>query len=746
MSAPRKESETLRKETETVKIAAGYRAELKFVLVPRTSLTIATPDAAVRRAFASPGALQIDLPIKGTCKNLPSRDIPCTLALLVDHGGQIASHAVAGKAVMKVQGDTFEVKVDGKTTVVDLIEHQLVGSGKLGFTLTPDFPHAESATLAPEIEFNNAFELSVQIGQQQLVGDLVLFAPQHGPVFNGATLELRIIEIDEGPGEVPSPGDGVSFVHRWEPGARRGSRAWAIGFLDDGCQHFSVAGAEEAGGYEFSWEIWGASKSGGSQSLLLEGKNFLIAPRPRLDEFRLEHAPSGEGNYKVHGKIAGISSRAQLLVDVALVDPRAPEPAPGDAGHTVRLQLHDDGVFEGRVGHGSTTPSSPSAPAYAILSLPAAARDAKPGPFAPYLEYDDKKYAAWKSQALTFDLDAVWLASEEARGAGQPAPAPQQTAPGKLCANDIAVISTGIGGCKAALLQCDHAPFAGKLTNGKDAWAWIGSDNAPDRLFTFFHGFYRGVRVSKQGKPESAAGNHFKLGEAADAFKHPVVLAPRCASSKEEQQSVKDVVTGGARLGAFIDDALAHLDCLPKDASCGGGKYLSPLRTKDDVARHYLMAHSGGAKALGEAAVSDYAFAKPTFLVLLDSQYGYYQRKGKPDTVRQFVDHWKGLGKLGLGQDESRVLIVSQIHNGSGTNAETISIRDSLRSAGHTVLEVGEPKPAGVKVRSNGDPFPAAERQAVVDALRQKPIVIVWTPVSHDDIPTHFVPAALEAS
>src|SRR5258708_11671141 len=139
----------------------------------------------------------------------------------------------------------------------------------------------------------------------------------------------------------------------------------------------------------------------------------------------------------------------------------------------------------------------------------------------------------------------------------------------------------------------------------------------------------------------------FKLCEAADAFKHPVVLAPKCASGKCEHSSgVGQNLAEGTKLGEFIDDALAHLDCLPKDASCGGGKYLSPLRTKDDVARHYLMGHSGGGKPLGQAAVSKYAFAKPTFLVLLDSQYGYYKAKkaGDPDGVRQFVEHWDRLG------------------------------------------------------------------------------------------------------
>ena len=334
-----------------------------------------------------------------------------------------------------------------------------------------------------------------------------MFTPRHDPVFNSAALELRVIETDEG--EVSSPGSGAAFVHRWAAGAKRGSRSWAIGFLDDTYQHFADVGAEEAGGYEYTWQLWGASKADGSPSLLLEGKNFVSVPKPHLDEFRLQSAPLVAGTYQVRGKIGGISSRAQPLLDVALVDPRSPEPAVGEAGHTLRLQLHD-GSFEGYLG-GSGTPSDPShapphAPPYAILSLPGAARDGQAGPFAPYLEYDDKKYAAWKSHALTSDLDAVWLASEEARGGGGQ-PVPQQPAapppaPDKLCKNDVTVISTGVGGCKAALLQCDHAPFAGQLPNGKDVWAWVGSNNAPERLFTFFHGFYREVGVSKQGKPQ----------------------------------------------------------------------------------------------------------------------------------------------------------------------------------------------------------------------------------------------------
>jgi hypothetical protein len=219
------------------------------------------------------------------------------------------------------------------------------------------------------------------------------------------------------------------------------------------------------------------------------------------------------------------------------------------------------------------------------------------------------------------------------------------------------------------------------------------------------------------------------------------VLAPKCGSGSDEQVKIN---LAGANLGAFIDDALAHLACLSKDASCGGGKYLSPRRAKEDIQRHYLMAHSGGAHVLSQAAVSDYAFAKPTFLVLLDSQYGYYGAKNglnPKNPVQRFVEYWAGQGKLGIGDDQSRVLIVSGIK--SDTNDETDNIRASLEASHHSVFQIGKPKEG--KRRGERAPFPPDERQSVLDALKQNAIVLVWTPVSHDDIPTYFVPVALEA-
>lgn len=335
--------------------------------------------------------------------------------------------------------------------------------------------------------------------------------------------------------------------------------------------------------------------------------------------------------------------------------------------------------------------------------------------------------------------------NQPAQPAASPAPA------AALCAHDIAVVSTGTGPCRAALLQCDHAPSAGQIPDGKSVWAWVGDGAAfaDLRLLTYFHGYGNSVRISNTGAPATAAGNKYKLGAAADAFQQPVVLAPQCARGSSEQ---RNNLANGARLGAFIDDAFAHLECLAKDPSCSPGKYLSPLRTSGDVKRHYLTGHSGGGKPLGQAAVSAFAFAKPTFLVLLDAQYGYFRAgsPGTPDVVRQFVEHWDALGKLGLGQDQSRVLIVSRINNDSGTNPETILIRDELRSVNlgnhksYTVAEVGVPTPGGVRARGSG-PFPASEKLDALNALRREPIVVVWTPVAHDEIPTYFIPVVLEA-
>ncbi|QRK05952.1 hypothetical protein JQX13_38340 [Archangium violaceum] len=426
------QAQEARKKTESTNLSAGYRASLEFVLVPRTSITFDPPGAW---SIGHPMTLLIDFPIRGSSKNFRPGDLKCGLTWLVDHGDKTLSYPVEGAVVMKIASNgRFEVKVDGKDPTVDLIAQRLIGKGKLGFSITPDFPHAEAAIFKPAIEFDNTCEIKVQKPQQLLLGERVTFTPEFAAVFGWADLELRVIELDEGSTEIAAENPRSAFSYRWNSGLSfmNFSRSWAIGFTDDSCHQLADVGEEEAGSYEFGWQLWG-TRSGGQPTLLKEEKNFLIVPRPKLEAFKIEYDPSIEGTWEVSGKISGVSPRAELRLDIALVEPHAPGPVPLNPHATaIRLPLGADGIFEGYLGERHWLPKRleagalPLAPAYAILSLPAAARDGKPGPILPYLDFDDTKFSLVKGQALTWDVDADWICSMEGVSTQQRPPRPKR--------------------------------------------------------------------------------------------------------------------------------------------------------------------------------------------------------------------------------------------------------------------------------------------------------------------------------
>ncbi|MCY1014721.1 hypothetical protein [Pyxidicoccus sp. MSG2] len=454
---------TAPQETEATHVSAGYRDALSFVLVPRTSLQFDTPDPAAVKQLNSPSALLIDVPIRGKAVNFePGVTLPCELSWLVQHGTGSPLGVPVGNAQLKVDANgRFQILVDNKTPVVDLVAHKLINQGLLGYSVTPRFPHAEASELAPAIRFNNpcAIKPKKPAGENIRIGELVTFVPQFASVLNKADLELRVVELDEGSGEVPSAAGRYAFTHRWAPAGfamflSNSSVDWAIGFTDDTCERFADVGDEEEGSYEFGWELWGRSLPGGPQTLLLEDKDFLKLPKPHLEELRVEYDLSWDGTWEVHGKIVGVAPRARLLLEVAVVEPAAPPPgtatplmtpsplmtpatpfsplmptaqAGAATSHaedkrtaTVRVQLGADGIFEAHLGERhwginlaqSSTVAKPRG--YAIVTLVAATREGKPGPVQPYLDFDENKHSPFKDDKLSWDVDSPWVCSEEA--------------------------------------------------------------------------------------------------------------------------------------------------------------------------------------------------------------------------------------------------------------------------------------------------------------------------------------------
>ncbi|QRK11821.1 hypothetical protein JQX13_18225 [Archangium violaceum] len=437
------------RDSESTRLSAGYRASVSLVLVPRTAITFHEMDSSAVSNLASPSELLIDIPIRGQGKNFKPGDVPCGLTWLVTSAGKSASYPVDG-AVMKVAQDgSFHVEVAGKTPVIDVVAHRLLGEGVVGFSLTPEFPHAETATFPPSLRFNNTCAIRTKLPKpdELLLGAIVTFSPDFGWTFKKAELELRVIEVDDGSTEIAAASPRSAFSHRWEAGSWwSGDRDWAIGFTDDTCEQLADVGEEEAGSYEFGWQLWGASRAGGPQTLLLEQREFLRIPKPKLEDFKVDHDRTWEGTWEVSGKMTGVAPRAHLMLDVALVEPGAAagsEP-PDYRAAQVRLALQEDGSFEGHLGerHWPWTadplaPAEPTPPvplvappsgpqAFAILSLPAAARDGKPGPMAAYLDFDEDKFSAFKGQALSWDPDADWVCSEEGVTLMQRPPKPKR--------------------------------------------------------------------------------------------------------------------------------------------------------------------------------------------------------------------------------------------------------------------------------------------------------------------------------
>lgn len=454
--APGAPSWTAPQETEATHVSAGYRDALSFVLVPRTSLQFDPADVGAAQKLGSPGELLIPVPIRGKAVNFePGVTLPCELSWLVKHGTGAPLGVPVGNASMKVDANSrFEILVDGRPPVVDIVAHKLLDEGTLGYSVTPRFPHAEASDFPPSIPFNNpcAIQVKKPEGVNVRVGELVTFTPRFAFVLNKADLELRVVELDEGSSEVPSASGRYAFTHRWSPAGfsvfrSNSSVDWAIGFTDDTCERFADVGDEEEGGYEFGWELWGRSRPDAPQTLLISDKEFLKLPKPELEELRVEYDESWDGTWEVHGKIVGVAPRARLQVDVAVVEPAAPPPvgptpkvaplplrAPaateGKRTPTVRVQIGSDGIFEAHLGERhwgvslGTSPATPKRKGYAIISLVAATREGKPGPLQPYLDFDENKYSPFKEDRLSWDVDAPWVCSEEATSLATRPPKP----------------------------------------------------------------------------------------------------------------------------------------------------------------------------------------------------------------------------------------------------------------------------------------------------------------------------------
>jgi len=286
--------------------------------------------------------------------------------------------------------------------------------------------------------------------------------------------------------------------------------------------------------------------------------------------------------------------------------------------------------------------------------------------------------------------------------------------------------------------------------------------------------------TGKDGKPKSRPGikaTPIKYGfeslaasqqalAPADKFtdravKDPVVLVPENGEPakggpwnvppKGQYGTAKDGKPKGPgtkRLEELVIECYDHLRCLRNPS---GRPYLSPDSSQraswlSNVQRTYMVGHSGGGKPLVETAGADMVLITPSSAAglggravefwLFDCTYGF----GTKNYVN-FCTNWHNEKLLAYRPDAARFICVYGPKTDQNNTEEEANL---LRGEIATVLKVSAA--SLLKLHDTDDMTSRSMVTTVIPALVSSPVVFIRTGVSHDQIPTKFIPLLLRTA
>jgi len=316
-----------------------------------------------------------------------------------------------------------------------------------------------------------------------------------------------------------------------------------------------------------------------------------------------------------------------------------------------------------------------------------------------------------------------------------------------------------------ALLFSAAAPL--KPANGlRDARAvWCHVPATPDRsVLIYFHGHNGYVTVDASGRsrvPDWAAGSEAaRAGASAkqaaplvygldrleprQTGKQPVVIVPEVSTLSTGSFWAKEPAgqyADPARLGKLVADCWTHLACLrrpdgpPYLAQDFIKRVLSPepgRAARADPERVYLCGHSGAGLPLEEAAASSLILpgeGVPADLWLFDCTYW-----SKVAGFVGFCDQWKRAGRLGGGRrNAARFVCIYR------PRTQTEEVADALRIQ---IAKVVGADPMSLVMDHARDNFDKKIRPA----LKGAGALFLRTDLSHDAIPTFFIPALVQTT
>ncbi|MCY1079551.1 N-acetylmuramidase domain-containing protein [Archangium lansingense] len=408
-------------ESRLTRVQVGTSGQFEFTLVPRTTLTLDAPQPGTIQALQSPGGLEVEVPIQGTCKNFPSGDLPCQLTWLVLKAGAMEPEAFpVADAVIKFDSRTrFHVEVGGRAPKVDLLKQKLFGAGALGYRIAPRFPHAPAAELAPgALRFNNPLDLRVTTpGGSLRFGSKVTFAASYGRIFDAAILQVRIVENDEGEAQTVGPGGNELAAFQWTRG-NQAEWAWYIGFQDSARTRMCYCQAAEAGDYEYTYVFEGSSDGGRTFTVIKQDSALLKPiPRPKLTSFSLTRDQSlWLDTIYAQGQIENFVEGVGVELQVALVThDMVGAPAAG-ALRRVTGRLEPGGRFKIELVPWLANAHYNPEKSFAILSFSELSAPGGSGmPLSAWLAFDASTFICFDDAAMdiAYGNQGRWICSTE---------------------------------------------------------------------------------------------------------------------------------------------------------------------------------------------------------------------------------------------------------------------------------------------------------------------------------------------
>lgn len=285
------------------------------------------------------------------------------------------------------------------------------------------------------------------------------------------------------------------------------------------------------------------------------------------------------------------------------------------------------------------------------------------------------------------------------------------------------------------------------LRDARAVWSRV-SPRYDGSVLLYLHGHNNYVTVDERGRsrvpdwattPAARAGAASKLAaplsyglDRLESRPRPLILVPEVGALTTGVfwgREPAGQFSAPAQLGALVRDCTAHLSRLRRPA---GKTYLSARQARAKPTRVYLAGHSGAGLPLEEAAVSSLVLppsGAPTDLWLLDCTYW-----SKIAGFVEFCRAWHQVGRLGGAKtDAARLVCIYR----PGT--QTQAVADELRAAIAAVL--GVPAPTLLQNHSK-DNFETQIRPR----LQSAGATFIATDLSHEEIPTFFIPALLDSA